>query len=76
MHYEGYIKFDIPANETFEYEGLKLINDSDNDFHIFLKKLNFFDGEIIEMEEDTIPIENFQKALDLDHCPSISGEIK
>jgi len=79
MHYEGYIKFDIPANETFEYDGLTLTNDSDDDFHIFVKKLeepkDFFDGEIIDMEDDTMTIEHFQQALDLDHCPTVNGEV-
>ena len=88
MHYENYIKFDIPSNETFEYEGLKLINESENSFHMFLKRVDFFDGEIIEMEEESVfeeillndegpkpqPIEEFQQALELGHIPAVDVE--
>ena len=76
MHYEGYIKFDIPANETFEYDGLTLTNDSDDDFHIFVKKLeeptDFIDGEIID---DKITIEHMQQMLDFNDIPTVNGEV-
>jgi hypothetical protein len=71
--FEGYIKFTVTPNEVFEYENLTLTNDSDDEYHMFLKRVDFFDGEIIDAEvDDKMPIENFQKALDLNHIPAIS----
>ena len=75
MEYHNYIKFSVEANQEYEYENLKLINDSDDEYHLFLKKVDFFDGEIIDMEDDTMTIEHFQQALDLDHCPTVNGEV-
>jgi hypothetical protein len=72
--YENYIKFTVTPNSVFEFENLKLTNDSDDEYHMFLKKVDLFSGEIIDMEEDKMPIEHMQQALDLNHRPAVSAD--
>jgi hypothetical protein len=76
--YNDYLTLKVPPQETFEYDELQLINNSDSTFHLFLKKLEpqeiynvDAEFEMVEEVEPVIDIHEFQQALDLDHCPAV-----
>lgn len=50
MHYSGYSKFSVEPFSCYEFDGLEINNNSAEEFHIFLKKLDDIDIEVENTE--------------------------
>ena len=66
-HYAGYSKFSIEPYSNYDFEGLTIENNTNEEYHIFIKKLEEIDIEF----EKKIEIENFQDALENNSIPTI-----
>jgi hypothetical protein len=67
MHYSGYSKFNIEPYSNYDFDGLTIENNSSDEYHIFLKKLENIDIKF----EKKISIEDFQDALENNQIPTI-----
>jgi hypothetical protein len=65
QHYSGYSKFSIEPHQVYDFDGLTIENNSSDEYHIFIKKL---DEVYIEVEKK---IEDFQNALENNEIPTI-----
>ena len=66
-HYSGYSKFNVEPHQVYDFDGLTIENNSSDEYHIFLKKLEDIDIEF----EKKIEIEDFQDALENNSIPTI-----
>jgi hypothetical protein len=55
LHYSGYSKFSVEPHSNYEFDGLTIENNSSDEFHIFLKKLDNVQVSSTEISNDHHP---------------------
>jgi hypothetical protein len=68
QHYSGYSKFSIEPHQVYDFDGLTIENNSSEEYHIFIKKLDDIEVEF----EKKIGIEVSKIDFHPAHCCCLS----